>query len=274
MATAGSLSSAAAITRTSPATLSRQINRLEEITGCALFLRTPAGYRLTEDGRELLDRCRPLLAIRDDLKTWRNATQGPGVRVSAGTWTALFLSRNLGRIWRPSDPHRIVLQTTEARLGIAHRQIDIGLRNGPPTEANLAGRKLVDVAYAPYRSRYLAGDVVPGWIAVHPDHAVTRSARWVLENHAANCVIFASAPRTLLDLLHMQAGRAVLPCIIGDTDPGLVRDGSTIDELAEEQWLVLHDETRHRKEIRTVADRIVDLVTASSECYAGKLGHE
>jgi DNA-binding transcriptional LysR family regulator len=270
VATAGSLSSAAALTRTSPATLSRQINRLEEITGCALFLRTPTGYQLTEDGRNLLERCQPLLAIREDLRSWRDTAQSPRVRISAGTWTALFLSRNLARIWRPGDAFRIVFQTTEARLGIAHRQIEIGLRNGRPMEANLAGRKLVNVVYAPYRSRDLEERAVPGWVAVHPDHAVTRSARWVLEHHAADCVIFASTPRTLLDLVHMKAGRAVLPCFIGDADTGLERDGPAINDLGEEQWLVLHDETRHRREIRIIADRIVDLVTASSADYAGQ----
>lgn len=272
VATAGSLSSAAAITGTSPATLSRQINRLEEASGLALFVRTPTGYRLTEDGRDLLDSCRPLLAIRDDLKNWRDRAQSPRVRISAGTWTALFLTQNLARIWRPSDAFRIVFQTTEARLGISHRQVDIGLRNGPPTETNLAGRKLARVAYAPYRSRDLDGNAVPGWAAVHPDHAVTRSARWVLEHHAADCVIFASAPRTLLDLVVMQAGRAVLPCFIGDGDPRLVRDGPPIEDLAEEQWLVLHDETRHRRDIRAVADRVAELVSNSSAAYEGRAG--
>jgi hypothetical protein len=49
-----------------------------------------------------------------------------------------------------------------------------------------------------------------------------------------------------------------------------VRHRPIIEALSEEQWLVLHDDTRHRREIRAVADRIAALVGSSAGLYAGQ----
>ena len=52
----------------------------------------------------------------------------------------------------------------------------------------------------------------------------------------------------------------MLPCFAGDIDPLLERAGDAIDDLQETQWIVMHNDDRHRAEVRTVIDRVAALV--------------
>jgi hypothetical protein len=62
----------------------------------------------------------------------------------------------------------------------------------------------------------------------------------------------------------------VLPCFAGDRDPLLERAGDEIAELREDQWLVMHNDDRHRPDVRTVIERLVALVTAHAALFAGE----
>jgi DNA-binding transcriptional LysR family regulator len=87
---------------------------------------------------------------------------------------------------------------------------------------------------------------------------------------------WANTPRMLYDLVRSGVGRTVLPCFAGDRDPLLERAGPEIEELHEHQWIVMHNDDRHRPEVRTVIDRIARLVSSHAPLFAGKrpLGSE
>ena len=55
------------------------------------------------------------------------------------------------------------------------------------------------------------------------------------------------------------AGLAVLPCFMGDPDPGLVRIGGPIDEATTDQWLLVHRDLRVLPRVRAVMDALVAL---------------
>src|SRR5258708_17019807 len=58
--------------------LSRQIRKLEQELGAALFVRSSRHVELTEAGRQLLDEARPLLAAADaPSRRVKPATQAP-----------------------------------------------------------------------------------------------------------------------------------------------------------------------------------------------------
>ena len=66
------------------------------------------------------------------------------------------------------------------------------------------------------------------------------------------------------------AGIGVMPCFIGDQDPVLMRAGGLIEELTETQWLVMHDDDRHQKEVRMVIERIRTLFADHAALLAGE----
>ncbi|WP_274426335.1 LysR family transcriptional regulator [Chelativorans sp. YIM 93263] len=269
VARGGGLSAAAEETGSSPATIGRRMLTLEEAVGRPLFLRRRTGYTLTGDGEALYKRALGMEASARPIAEWLEAGgHRPVVRISAGTWTAGFFAANFARLWTPEDAFRIAFKTTEARLDIAHREVEIGLRNGRPDNPSLAARHAVTIAYAPFRAR----NHPPGesWVAIAPDDARTRSARWVNAQENIQIAAWANAPRTLYDLIGSGTGTGVLPCFAGDRDPHLERAGDEIAELREEQWIVMHNDDRYRPEVRTVIDRIVAVFKSHAALFAGE----
>jgi DNA-binding transcriptional LysR family regulator len=193
----------------------------------------------------------------------------PAVRVSAGTWTANFLCENFAKLWSPEDPFAIILKTTESRLDIAHREIDIGIRSQKPDGANLAGRRMGNVAYARYCARNAPMSARDNWVAILPEDARTKSTRWTNEQADLTVVAWANTPLSLHDLVCAAVGSGVLPCFAGDRDSKLERIGQTLPELLHEQWLVMHDDGRHRPEVRTVLDRLGGLLEEHTSLFSG-----
>lgn len=270
VARTGGLSGAAAILSVSAPTIGRRMLALEQATGKSLFRRSRTGYELTDDGRMLLRRVQAMEASARPIEDWLAVGQDrPTVRISAGTWTANFIADNFARIWVPADPFRIGFKTTEARLDISHREIEIGIRNAPADGGNLASRPTVEVAFAPYVARNHPDPDGAEWVAVGSDEAITRSARWLLAQDDVSICAWANTPYTLRDLIRAGAGKGVMPCFSGDRDPQLMRVGPLIGELAETQYLVMHDDDRHRPEVRKVIDRLYALFRDHAELCRG-----
>lgn len=271
VAQAGGLTGAAATTGLSPATVGRRVTALEHCVGRVLFERSQTGYRLTADGRALQDKAAAMEASMRPIADWsRTSGEKPGVRISAGTWTAELLAGEFAALWKPDDAFQICFKTTEARLDIAHREAEIALRSRSPESGNLAVRKMSDVAFAPYRSAALPADAPLGWIAIGRDEALTASARWLLDQPRIAIVAWANTPHTLRALIRAGAGRGVMPCFAGDRDPQLVRAGPVIGDLAQSQYMVTHADDRHRPEVRTLIRRIIALSEANAALYRGE----
>ncbi len=267
----GGLSGAAAEQAISPATAGRHMLDLEHRLGRSLFVRSQRGYSLTAEGETL----NALLTGADGsfrrIDDWRGEAAAPQlVRLALGTWNAFLVSAHIGEICRADDPFRLQLLVGEARASLAHRENDIGIRSFEPEESNLAAQRLGSVAYAPFRSRNAPPLARERWIAVTREEAISDYLRWPHQTRPGAIALSASRPRTMLDLVEAGAGTAVLPCFIGDTNQRLVRAGPIIDELEHPQWLVLHDDDRHRREVRRVADRLAKFMKARAALYAGK----
>ena len=262
------LSAAVRQAGSSPATLGRRMTALEHSLGQRLFLRERLGYRLTEAGRQFLVQAEEMETAATGIERWRDGlSPRRTVRISAGTWTSWFLARHIGALWSPEEAWTIDFVAANARLDIARGQADIGVRNRRPEEPWLAGRRTGDVAFAVYGRR---GDG-PGdrWIGVTGDGAVTPSARWVADRHAAAIVARGNDPRLILDLLRRGVGRAVLPCFVGDADPELERL-QEVEELRHQQWLVLHQDERRHPAVRAVIERIVRLMRDNRALFSGE----
>jgi DNA-binding transcriptional LysR family regulator len=270
VARGGGLTAAASELGSSPATIGRRMLALEQAVARALFVRRQTGYELTADGRALLARALAMEASARPIEDWLSAEGGrPVVRISAGTWTANFLASSFSRLWAAEDNFRIAFKTTEARLDIAHREIEIGVRNRPPESTNLAFRKTADIAFAPFRARNHPNPGSEDWVAIAPEDAATRSAHWLNSQEGVVVAAWANTPRTLCDLIRAGVGKGVLPCFAGDRDPRLERAGPPIQDLREGQYLVMHNDDRHRREVRTVIERMAAFFAAHAPLFAG-----
>ncbi|ACI53670.1 transcriptional regulator, LysR family [Rhizobium leguminosarum bv. trifolii WSM2304] len=266
----GGLTGASTASGLSPATVGRRMLDLEQEVGRALFSRSQTGYRLTQDGQALLDHLQEMEAAARKVEAWRQSGEGgTTVRIAAGTWVAWLLTENFAAVRMPGDGFAISLTIGEARASLAYRESDIGIRAFEPEEANLAARRLGEVAYALYIRRN-AAETDERWIAVAEEEAISAYLRWPHANAAAGIVATVNRPRSLPDLVRAGAGKAVLPCFVGDLHPDLQRLGGELPELRHAQWIVMNAEDRHRPEIRTVADRMTKLIRSYADLFAGK----
>ncbi len=271
VARGGGLSHAAKQLNSSAATLGRRMLALERRLALNLFIRRQTGYELTKDGRDFLSLALSMDASSKSIESWLNAEKKrPIVRISAGTWTSNFLCENFARIWKPDDAFCVALHTTEAKLDIAHREVDIGIRSEAPAAANLAARRTGTVAHAPFKARQASSPAHTRWVAVVSEQAVTQSTRWVNEQPSLEIVAYANSPRTLYDMIRGGLGNGVIPCFAGDRDPMLERAGPPLRELLQEQWLVMHEEGRSMPHVRTVIDRLGDLLTEHTALFSGQ----
>ncbi|MDX3929611.1 MAG: LysR family transcriptional regulator [Shinella sp.] len=267
----GGLTGAAQATGVSPATIGRRILELEQAIGRQLFLRSQTGYRLTGDGQSLFDQLQEMDAAVRKVESWRHEAHGATVvRLMAGTWVTWLICENIDAVWTERDGFRLDMSVSERRATLAHRQSDVGVRAVAPEEPHLAFRAAGEVAYAAYRRRNAPEGRATRWLAVSQEDAISPYLRWPQENAGSSIAILVSRPRSLLDLARAGAGRAVLPCFVGDLDPALERAGEELKELRHGLWIVTNHEDRHRRDIRTVSERLFRLVKSHADLFAGK----
>ncbi|GES50444.1 LysR family transcriptional regulator [Rhizobium sp. NBRC 114257] len=271
VARGGGLTGAVASSGLSPATIGRRMLELEGQIGRPLFERSQAGYTLTGNGQALFDQLLEMEAAARKVDSWQRDAQGASiVRIAAGTWVGWLLSQNMPTICSERDGFGIDLHLGERRASLAHRESDIGIRAFEPEETNLAAIKIGDVAYAAYQARNMRFSGPQRWIAVAEEEAISAYLRWPHQNKREEIVFTVSRPRSLRDLVLAGSGIAVLPCFVGDQEPWLARVGEEIPELRHRQWIVMNNADRHRREIRTVVDRMTKLLKSHAELFAGK----
>lgn len=256
VAQSGGLGAAARQAGLSVPTLSRKMQNVEQQLGLDLFQRGPRGYVLTRQGQETLDRLRPLGGLHDRLL--RDVTQSAAVnvRITAGTWMSSFLARRLTRdaisdMWRPE------FREATARLDIARREADIGLRNQRPDQPWLAGRRLFKVELAPFA----LSDTVRGYVGLSDAVLAPPSGRWLRDTHPDQIVATAGSPHLLADMAMAGIGRVILPLFVAPDWPGLQQVGPVIDALSHDSWLVCHHEARHDPPVRAALEQIAAILT-------------
>lgn len=269
VAESGGLSGAARITGLSAATIGRRMLALEQQTGQSLFHRAQTGYSLTAFGDSLMARVRTMRASAlpvEELLSARSET--PVIRLSAGTGTAQFLALRHGQLRKSGDRFRLHFATSEATLDLTHREIDLGIRNQPPAQGNLASRKLCTLRFAPYRNRSVPHPGALEWLAMDRKAAKHPAAFWVYEQNLPICAL-AGSVATLHHLIRAGAGIGLMPCMLGDFDPTLERAGPLIEALTEHQYLVTHNDDRHRTPVRQLTQRIAKLYADNADLLAG-----
>jgi DNA-binding transcriptional LysR family regulator len=152
-----------------------------------------------------------------------------------------------------------------------------------PKESELWGRKLADVAWAVYASRdhYVIpvdDGRQPGDLRGHPligwDEAATgiAAAAWLARTGRDDA--FAFRTNSLVNQLvaaKAAIGLALLPCYLGDPEPGLVRyRPQPISEMAGELWMVTHADLKRTARVRAFFDLVGNGLAAERDLFEGR----
>lgn len=269
VAETGSLSAAAKGAGASVPTLGRHMTRLEAQLGRRLFLRGPAGYALTAEGRELADEALGLRHAAERIDRWQvRDFRAVRVRVTAGFWTSRCLARSIREVWNERAIWVPDFVAENKTVDIARREADIGIRNRRPEQDWLAGRRTRRIDFAEYG----VSPEVRGYVTLPAESYLTPSARWVWETHGSEVVMVASDTRLAKELALAGVGRVVLPTFVGAVETGLVRLSEPIAAIGHDEWLVSHHEARHDPPVRAALDAIGDLLALLARRTEGASG--
>ncbi len=241
-------------------TASRRMQKLEQDTGRALFLRGKAGYALSADGRALAEEVADLTAIRRRVSRWVERGSGPRlVRITAGFWTSRLLAQSLHV--RPDQGWLPAFVPSNAALDLARREADIGIRNQPPDHPWLARQRTRRIDYAVFGlpeapDRFVT---LPRGVPLPP------SQRWVHDTQGDRIATTASDTRLCLDLALRGLGRIVMPCFAGDATRRLHRLSTPIGALCHDEWLVSHNDARHDAPIRAALDDVAAVLAGAAD---------
>ncbi|WP_037080931.1 LysR family transcriptional regulator [Neorhizobium vignae] len=270
VASEGALSGAAARTGLSAPTIGRRMLALERATGRTLFVRSQQGYRLAPDGETLLEHVRAMQKTADSIAGWKaQAFALPIVSIGADAWLSGFVSDHTSEIRGKQDRFRLCCKSLHKGVDFTYRETDVGIVGQRPESGNVATRRSVTVAHCIYRVDRLAEDEAMPWVSIGTESSHSPADKWVFQQHEADIRTWTNSPELLLRLIASGNGRGVLPCFIGDSVPGLVREGGIIAELTYTMWIVANDDDRHRPEVRQVIERLGALFKREAKRFSG-----
>ena len=282
LAATGSVRRAANRLGTSHSTLSRRMSELEARLGAQLFERGTHGFRLTEAGQVLRSSIDEAAAAIDrgnrQLTGLDDRMSGP-LRATMPDLLAFYLLLPAIGTFREVHPDvELEIDISYTAQDLDRRDADVAIRMvhvGASPPQSLVGRK-VAVSHATgyasrsYLERYDLDD--PDGGAAWLGWAADDDGEWIA--HSSHPHLPKAMALNHAELQHhavrKSLGLGYLPCIIGDTDPDLVRIADVEPRPARDIWVLTHEDLRSTARMRAFRDAMVDAVRERSGALAGR----
>jgi DNA-binding transcriptional LysR family regulator len=242
-------------------TVSRRIRRLSAALNLALVEVRERKLILTEAGRMLAQAAQPMAEAALGLsRIVERQALGPKGLVRITAIRAIF-----GRIilpgiarFRESFPDiELELIGDTRNLSLTQREADVAIRLALPTGNHLITRHLADIGFAVYAPAGIDPASAP-WLGYNEAFGHLPEAQWLEAQRAGQPIILrANGIEMLVKAMQLGLGKTVLPCFVGDCEPGLMRL-TPAPVLKREVWIAVHEEDRRTARIRAVMDLVIE----------------
>ncbi len=273
VARSGSLSEAARVLKTSPATVGRRIAALEEQLSVRLFDRGQSGYALTESGEAIRLKAEDVeeAVLSVERAAFGRDLRATGkVRVATAEDIATFVIAPRLADFRQSYPG-IILETVASWdvVNLTRREADIAIRTVRPSQGDVVIRWAgvwncaiyVSKAYAAKHDLKLGlndfrGVHVISWT----EESTFHGGDW-FEQHAPGAPVVFTANSRHIQYAACKAGlgAAILPCLAADRDTDLLRLLPPERVRSVDLWLVAHQDLVRTARVRAVLDFLGDI---------------
>jgi DNA-binding transcriptional LysR family regulator len=201
------------------------------------------------------------------------------VRLTAPQWLAQrILIGAMPDLRRQYPELDVELLGTNQIVNLAQREADIALRNVRPSQPSLAARKVGQLGGCVYASKlYLQRRGVPASRETITGHDVLvyetlggmPGFEWLKEPSRGSSVAFrANDPAALVSAATAGLGLAAVPCLLGDSEPSLVRV-PTLGFARCDLFLVTHEQLRATSRVRAVGDFLVEVLRRNRAVIEG-----
>ena len=270
----GSLSAAARALGMSQPTLGRQVSALEAELGIALFERNGQGMQLTPGGMQLVEYVRAMgeAAMEMSLAACGQSDAIEGrICISATEVMATMVLPVLIKKLKQCYPGILVeVIASNASSDLKRREADIAIRSYRPTQPDLIARRLADITASLYATpdylnslpqpvslNSLAQAQFIGFNGGDNRGYINSLAEYGVPISEDNFSVNADSQLVQWELTKLGLGLGIMPTMIGDLEPAVVRALAQQSFYKGEMWLVCHRELRMSKRVRTVFDFLV-----------------
>jgi DNA-binding transcriptional LysR family regulator len=268
VAEGGSVSAAARALGVNHATVLRRVAAFEERHGMSLFEKGARGYTIPPDRIRVIEAAREAeaaIAAVGRLMQGRGAPGAGRVRVTTtDTLSLTVVPAILAAIEVPGGP-RFELLTSNGHLDFARLHADISVRPAPRLPDDLAGEHAADLAFAAYGRPGVAG-----WLGVRGVLAGSVVGQWHAETIPVSAIMgSADSFPVLRKMAEAGLGRTVLPCILGDASPDLVRLPDGPEGMSVPVWVASHVSLAEAPRLRSLRHAIADGLARHRDALAG-----
>lgn len=281
VARAGSIRGAAAELKVNHATVSRRINSFEEAMGERLFERSAKGYQCTRLGNEVFSEAAQL---EQTLKTVERRVAGEdtsmmgGIRITLPDVLAEYLLMpDFADFCALYPDIQLEIIDSTKPLNLANREADVAFRLCENPPEYLVGRKLANM----HRSCYIAiknADRLndPAWLEQQNWIGWTDKLRRPIGRIAREYPRLISKHKIISAALQIEAcrqgmGVGILPCFVGDNDPGFIRVPPAIAVPQHDLWVLSHPDMRNNSKIFTFVRFMTERIGKKRDMIEGRI---
>ena len=258
-----SLTGAAEALGLNHSTVFRRLGHLEAALGVRLFERSRTGYVATAAGEDMVQ-----LAARmgEEIDAFerkalgRNEKPAGDVRVATNDVMLVhLLTPVLAGFARAFPAIRLDMMVGNQALNLSRRDADIAIRATVEPPETLVGRRIGEIAWARYApaTDFDADNPAARCVGFGDGVAGLGPARRMEQEVGADRICYRV--NTLLGIAEAIAagmGLGVLPCFIGDSQPGLRRISPPAADHGGALWLLTHPDLRHAARVRAFMDYV------------------
>ena len=276
VARSGSISGAASHLGVQHSTVSRRMRALEKNLGVRLIERKTGGYELTIAGENLkqaASRMESEVLEVDGALSGKDANLTGSLKVTAinnmATSVLMPMFASFSQQYPDVELH-IMVSNTDASLAQREADVAIRLTNTPPD--TLIGNEVTRVAstiYAgrSYHSQLLEQRVEPKWLGAE---CCGFHRSWTKQACGGSHHNFCLDDTLLTQAaIRQNLGVGILPCFMGDPDPGLARYCEPKPEWELGLWLLLHPDLRRTLRVLVFRDHMADAIRAQQALFEG-----
>ena len=267
-----SLAAAARQLGVNESTVARRIAGAEKRLGTRLFNRIQGILKVTDAGRLAV-----LSAERMELEMQAlEHTITGNDSLAAGTVRLTSVPIIVNRVLVPAlqsllfeNPQlRVELIAEPRSLSLTKREADIAIRLArPDKEFRAITRRIGILDYAVYAHAQQPEEELP-WITYEDSLSNLPQHRWLArllsQQDNIPAAVAVNDAETLLQCIKSRLGKSLLPVVVGDPEPDLIRLDYDVSTFSRELWMMVHPDLRELKRIRVVLDWLIAAVSPPS----------
>ena len=254
LAHAASVRGAAGNLGVNASTVTRRLDNLEQKLGVRLFTRTRSGLQITAEGAEVVEQLDQIAVDIDEIERrlrGRDAEPAGPVKIAMPDVFALSLLMGEFASFAVQNPLiHLEFIPADRHLDMQRREADVSLRITDRPPESLVGRCLGGYRMSAYASSAYMQTHSPlthpeGAVWIESDLEIVRAPGFK-GRHFPSVPIGVKCNNVLLQLsaVREHMGVTLLPCLLGDVEPDLVRVGDIAPVDGQQIWLLFHPELR------------------------------